>query len=339
MDTFRLRPYTSSEAQAVVDVINTASMRTVGFPRAVVDATGNIWSHRYVPFTSEKVVAVNSQDKVIGYAYFTSNDNNIVAETGCAVHPDYWKRGIGTALLKWAEERATHTSRRAPAGIRTALQTSPFEAETGVISLLKEQGYAAVREWVHLVIELKELPVIPTLASELSLRQMDLDHDWDIVGPAMDEAFTDHWGNIPAEYLESEKEEKTLSASEEKPESPTDDSYSNAPGYCFIVLDGDTVAGGILCNAKLVERSDTGRVGSIFVRPAYRRRGIARALMLAAFDAFWKNGLRRIITDTDANSFTDSTRLYKGLGMKPYRSEFTYEKEIRPGKEVRQLEI
>jgi GNAT superfamily N-acetyltransferase len=80
-------------------------------------------------------------------------------------------------------------------------------------------------------------------------------------------------------------------------------------------------------------------VGSIFVRPAHRRRGIARALMLAAFDAFWKNDLRRIITDTDANSFTDSTRLYKGLGMKPYRSEFTYEKEIRPGKEVRQLEI
>ena len=68
------------------------------------------------------------------------------------------------------------------------------------------------------------------------------------------------------------------------------------------------------------------------------RRGIAQTLMLTAFDAFWKNGFRRIITDTDANSFTDSTRLYKGLGMKPYRSEFTYEKEIRPGKEVRRLE-
>jgi GNAT superfamily N-acetyltransferase len=104
-------------------------------------------------------------------------------------------------------------------------------------------------------------------------------------------------------------------------------------------LDGKTVAGGILCNAKLVERNDTGRVGSIFVRPAYRQRGIAKALMLTAFDAFWRNGFRRIITDTDANSFTHSTRLYTGLGMKPYRSEFTYEKEIRPGKEVRRLKV
>ena len=338
MDTFRLRPYSPSEAQAVVDVINTASTRTVGFPRAVVDATGNIWSHRYVPFSSEKIVAVNQRDEIVGYAYFTG-DNNIVAETGCAVHPDYWQRGIGTALLKWAEGRATDTSRLAPAGIRTVLQTSPYEAETSVIALLKEQGYSAVREWVHLVIELGEAPVVSSLPIGLILREMDLDHDWEIVGPAMEEAFTDHWGKISAEYLESEHKEREVNDSEVRPEPPTDDSYSNAPGHCFIVLDGDTVAGGILCNARLVERSDTGRVGSIFVRPVYRRRGIARALMLAAFDAFWKNGLRRIITDTDANSFTDSTRLYKGLGMKPYRSEFTYEKEIRPGKEVRQLEV
>ena len=336
---YRLRPYNPSDVQTVVDVINAASMQTVGFPRAVVDAVGNIWSHQYVPFTSEKIVVVNDRDEVIGYAYFTSNENNIAAETGGAVRPDYWNQGIGTVLLNWAEERATSTSRLAPTGVRTVLQTSPYDTETNVISLLKEQGYSAVREWMHLVIELGEAPVVSTLPTELTLREMDLDNDWDIVGPAMDEAFTDHWGNIPAEYLESEKEEKTANESEQTSNQPTDDSYSNAPGYCFIVLDGETVVGGILCNAQLVERNDTGRVGSIFVRPAYRKRGIAQTLMLKAFDAFWKSGLRRIITDTDANSFTNSTKLYKRLGMKPYRSEFTYEREIRPGREVRQLEL
>jgi GNAT superfamily N-acetyltransferase len=152
----------------------------------------------------------------------------------------------------------------------------------------------------------------------------------------MDEAFADHWGNIPDGSFDAVEENQT--ENEAEPEQPTDGSYSNAPGYCFIVLDGKTVAGGILCNAKLVERNDTGRVGSIFVRPAYRKRGIARTLMLATFDTFWKNGFRRIITDTDANSFTNSAKLYTGLGMEPYRREFTYEKEIRPGREVRRLE-
>jgi len=173
----------------------------------------------------------------------------------------------------------------------------------------------------------------------LIIREMDLDNDWDLVGPAMDEAFADHWGHIPEGSFEAVEQDQANPESEAASERPTDDSYSNAPGYCFIALDGETVAGGILCNAKLVERNDTGRVGSVFVRPAYRKRGIARALMLTAFDAFWKNGFRRVITDTDANSFTDSTRLYKGLGMQPYRSEFTYEKEIRTGREVRRLEM
>ncbi len=95
---------------------------------------------------------------------------------------------------------------------------------------------------------------------------------------------------------------------------------------------------GILCDAKLVERSDTGRAGSMFVRPRYRRQGIARMLMLASFEAFWKNGFRRVITDTDAKSFTEAPKLYKGLGMKPNRSEFTYEKQIRAGKEERRLD-
>ena len=336
---FKIRSYLPTDSQAVVDVINAASMRTVGFPRAVVDAVGNVWSHRYVPFSSEKVVAVNEQDQVIGYSFFTSGDNNIVAETGGAVHPDYCGLGIGSALLERAEEKAKGSSHDAPAEVKTVLQTSLYEREHDAISLFKDHGYLPVREWVHLVLEMDEEPFIPPLPSNLTLREMDLEDDWDIVDPAMDEAFTDHWGSIPAEFLEKEDNKKGDSQEDELTAQPFDDSYSNAPGYCFIVLDGETVAGGILCNAKLVERADTGRIGSIFVRPSHRRRGIAQTLMLTAFDTFWKNGIRRIIIDTDANSFTGSTKLYIGLGMEPYRSEFTYEKEIRPGKEVRRLDL
>ena len=338
MATFHLRPYSPSDAQAVVDLINADSMKTVGFPRAAMDEVGNIWAFKFVPFSSEKVVAVTGSGRVAGYAYFTNGDN-IAMETRGAVHPEYGDQSIGTQLIEWAETKAIAASLHAPAGVRSVLQSSLYELEYDAIQLFKNRWFSPVREWMHVVIELNEPPVIPSLADGLTLREMDLDNDWDIVGPAMDDAFTDHWGNIPPEYLESDEAKVDAEETSDALEPPTDDSFSNSPGYCFIVLDGNTVAGGILCNAKLVERNDTGRVGSIFVRPAYRRRGIAQTLMLTAFDAFWKNGVRRVITDTDANSFTDSTRLYKGLGMKPYRSEFTYEKEIRPGKEVRRLEV
>jgi GNAT superfamily N-acetyltransferase len=148
----------------------------------------------------------------------------------------------------------------------------------------------------------------------------------------MEEAFADLWGAILpwVERLPVEEVTPEGDASE-------DESYSNTPGVCFIVLDGELVAGGILCNGKLVERRDSGRVGSMFVRPRYRRQGIGRALMLAAFGEFWRRGQHRIITDTDANSFTHAPQLYMSLGMRPYRREFLYEKEIRAGKEARRM--
>ena len=339
MENYQLRAYKPYDAQAVMDAINASAMATVGFPRAVVDSVGNLWAYRFVPLASKRVVAVHNDNKVVGYAYFRNGDDQILGETGASVHPDHWNNGIGTALLAWAEERATEGSTEAPQGIRTVLQTICYEAEQNTIQLFEDGGFRKVRAWTHFFIDMNEQPAVPVLAPPLTLREMDLENDWDIVGPAMDEAFATHWGSIPpGSYETTQKEDSQEDEPGDEEENPEDTSYSNAPGYCFIILDGDTVAGGVLCNAKLVERADTGRIGSIFVRPRYRRQGLGRALLLTAFDAFWKKGFRRIILDTDSKSFSNTASLYQGVGMKPYRSEFVYEKEIRPGREVRLLE-
>lgn len=332
----QLRPYQPADARPVVDLINADSMQTVGFPRAVIDAVGNIRHHRYVPLNSEKLVAVDHKNEIIGYAYLADRENSIVMETGGAVHPDHWGEGVGEALLAWAEARARVLSEQAPAGVRTVLQANLFEHEPTAIQLFSDAGYSKVREWTHMEL-LMEGPVpTPPLPDSLTLREMDMEKDWDIVGPAMDDAFADHWGAIPSGEVEAIEEENDEDDSNED-DTPSDDSFSNAAGYCFIVLDGQTVAGGVLCNAKLVERSDTGRVGSVFVRRAYRRQKIGQALMQTAFNAFWKSDIKRIILDTDSESFSQSRVFYSGLGMRPYRREFLYEKEIRPGREVRRL--
>ncbi len=337
MNTHILRNYVPSDTQAVVDVINADSQKTLGYPRAVIDGVGNLRIVRYVPLSSDKVVVINARDEIVGYAYVANKENGIVTEMGGAVHPEHWGKGVGQLLIKWAEARADNLSNSAPSGVRTVLQANLFETEEEALKLFVDSGYSKVREWVHMVLEMEgALPISPH-QDGMIIREMDLDNDWDIVGPAMDDAFADHWGAILQDELgESAKEENNEEQIEED-EVPADDSFSNSPGYCFIMLDGDRVAGGILCNAKLVERTDTGRVGSVFVRREYRRRGIGGALMKAAFNTFWQQGIRRIILDTDSESFSESTKFYSRLGMKPYRREFLYEKEIRPGREVRRL--
>jgi mycothiol synthase len=334
-----LRPYATADAPLVVHVINAAAARTTGIRRAVVDAVGQVRLMRYVPLASEHVVAVDAQNVPIGYAYLAPRGQYILNETGGAVHPEHWGRGIGTELITWATQRAVELAAHAPEGVSVLLQANLFDQEQEAIQLYTEQGFSCVREWVHMVIALDMPPPEPVLPHGLTLRPMDLDNDWDIVGPAMDAAFADHWGVIataPAGLEGDDADDQELDTDDE--ESSIDTSYSNAPGVCFIVLDGATVAGGILCNTKLVERADTGRVGSLFVRPNYRRQGIGRALMLAAFRAFWQQGMRRLILDTDRHSFTAAPQFYEHVGMRSYRREWLCEKIVRPGLEVRRLQ-
>lgn len=330
-----LRPYTPAEAARVVEAVNADAARTTGLRRAVIDGVGAVRLSRYVPASADRVVAVNARGEVAGFAYLADRERRIIYEVGGAVHPDHWERGVGSRLLAWAEERARRLSDEAPPGVQTVLQINLFESEARAVRLVERAGFAQAREWLHLMIDLAEPPASPALPEGWAVRPFDLDEDWDAVGSAMDEAFADHWGAI----LLDEPEDETESGEEEEEADgpPEDESYSNAPGYCFVLQDGATVVGAVLCNARLVERDDAGRVGSLFVRPSYRRRGAGRVLMLAAFRAFWDGGVRRIILDTDAASFTEAPRFYTGLGMRPYRRERLYEKVVRPGREVRRL--
>lgn len=329
---YQLRPYTPADAEAVVAVVNADAAATIGVRRALVDGVGNVRLARYVPPASEKVVAIDPSGRLAGYAYLADREQHIVYEVGGAVHPDHWRQGVGAALLGWAEQRATALSQRAPPGVRTVLQANVFTAEPRARRLFTRYGYTQAREWLHLQIDLAAPPPAPTVPNGMTLGPIDLDGDWDILGPAMDDAFADHWGAIT--LPETDVPDDAKAPGEDLPE---DESYSNAPGFCFMLLAGDQVAGGVLCNARIVERPDTGRVGSLFVRPQHRRVGAGRALMLTAFQAFWQHDIRRIIADTDAGSFTQAPKLYTELGMRPYRQEFLYEKEIRPGREVRRL--
>jgi GNAT superfamily N-acetyltransferase len=327
---FLLRPYHPKDARQAVDVVNANALQSLGVRQAVVDGSGNVRLARYVSMESEKVVATDERNDVIGYAYCSNLDRSIVHEFGGAVHPDYWGLGVGSKLLGWAEQRAAAKAKHAPPDVRIVLQGNLFEVEREAIRLFAESGFQKVRDWAHLAVDLVAPPPAPDLPGELSIRQMDLDDDWDLVGSAMDDAFANHWGWIPPSFTAVEEQP-------DREDLPEDETYSNAPGYCFIAMAGKEAAGGVLCNARLVEREDTGRIGSLFVRLRYQRQGVGKALILAAFGAFWKKGIKRIITDTDADSFTQAPKFYTSLGMQLYRREYLYEKEIRAGKEVRRL--
>jgi GNAT superfamily N-acetyltransferase len=60
------------------------------------------------------------------------------------VHPDWQRRGLGTALLRWIEERQRRVAAEHPE-VENRLQSWASEAETGRVALLERNGYAIVR--------------------------------------------------------------------------------------------------------------------------------------------------------------------------------------------------
>ena len=65
---------------------------------------------------------------------------------------------------------------------------------------------------------------------------------------------------------------------------------------------------------------------------------MGRALLDHAFGEFYRRGVRQIVTDTDGASFTGANYLYQQVGMRIFRYEETFEKVIRPGRELRLLQ-
>jgi ribosomal protein S18 acetylase RimI-like enzyme len=170
------------------------------------------------------------------------------------------------------------------------------------------------------------------------IRQMDQSRDWPAVGDALDEAFRDHWGELKPTPDEAEAPaDEPMEEIAKEEEDDEDDPYFNSRAFCFVAWDGNQVAGSCLGNERAIEWLDSGKIGSLSVRRPYRRLGIGRALTLHALGRFYDHGIRRIITDTDADGFTGAYRLYQQAGMHIYRREVTYEKELRPGNELRLL--
>jgi mycothiol synthase len=102
------------------------------------------------------------------------------------------------------------------------------------------------------------------------------------------------------------------------------------PEHWFVVESGDDLAAIALCRVPETE-PELGWVDILGVVPAYRRRGVAIALLQHVFRHFAALGLRQVALSVDAESPTGAVRLYERAGMHVARKYVRY--ELRRGGE------
>jgi mycothiol synthase len=232
------------------------------------------------------------------------------------VHPGLKGRGAGGTLLRLTESRARERLATTPSDLPARIQNATLlgDDDECVARLYGETGYVPVRRFSRMVVDLDDEPWQPVVATGLELGPYDPERDAHAVHEALEEAFADHWEHHPATWEEWQRRKL---------------GERFDPGLWFVVRDGEEIAGAIVGQWK--SQGDWGWIETLGVRRPWRRRGIAEALLRAAFRAFRQRGETRVALGVDAQSPTGADRLYERVGMRVFWRAVVYEKTLVAG--------
>lgn len=292
-------PAVAADAAAVTEVVAAVESSLYGettFSQA--DLEGE-WSDLDL---EQDARVVRDGDRIVGYGVVRERGEPWQVEG--YVHPDALGRGIGTLLATWLEEHAAGQDAR-------RIHNSVLEADRAAGGLLESLGYAAVRVFREMRIELGPPPPAPEWPDGLRVVPFSAERDAAEFHAAHQEAFADHWDHTPRHFaswskahLGSERFDPTL--------------------WC-VVRAGSEIAAGTICTG---DTYGGGFVHALFTRRAWRRQGVGAALLADAFGRFWERGERSVGLGVDAASDTGAFRLYERAGMAPMLGWVIYEKEL-----------
>jgi mycothiol synthase len=252
---------------------------------------------------------------LVAAAWILGSGEGVSWRTSLVVHPDWRRRGIGTALASIVEARARERVPEAPDGTRVSLYGWVAGGSSPILRWADALGFTVIRRQLRMRIDMIDPPAGPELPSGISIRSFRPGVDERATFDAVEEAFSDSWGHVPMDYDDFLR----------GIEAPTFD-----PGLWFVAVDGDAgdeIVGTSLC-ATTVEG---GWVRSLGVRREWRSRGLGRALLLHSFGQFWGRGMPIVELGVDAESLTGATHLYEKAGMRVVERYDRVSKVLREG--------
>jgi GNAT superfamily N-acetyltransferase len=146
----RLRPPTTADATAVLDVVLARDVADLGVPDFSLTDLQADWATPGLELEHDARVAVQD-GAVAGYAILLGDDAHVL------VHPRAEGRGIGSVLRGWAEARA------AERGTAIVRQFAFGSNEPGR-ALLRAAGYAPAQHYFRLRADLAAVPEPPVAA-------------------------------------------------------------------------------------------------------------------------------------------------------------------------------
>jgi mycothiol synthase len=262
------------------------------------------------------LLLVALHDQIIGYNHVLWRWTEV---TGVRVYlhvgyvlPTWRGKGIGQAMLGWAQQRIRAIAAIEQPDDRATFATNVSSTEYEADALIRHAGYTAVRRLSDMAVALPpHLPINP-LPPGVHTRPVDPSH-YRSIYRAMKDAYQDIWVSTPeteADYQEFLAENVNTAAFD--------------PSLWQIAWADADVVGLVISRIH----HDVGHIAEVEVRRAWQRRGIARALMQRVLGQLRERGIEHVRLYTDADDGQGARSLYESLGFREVKQHIFYRKPV-----------
>jgi len=307
---WRLRAATPEDFAAIAEIRN-ACRRAEAEP-AVDDAASiaDSWREPGCDLARDCVVAERRDGTVIGYEeVFDRGSHRVYDCWGAEVLPGERGKGVEEAMLAWAENRVRELIPRAPEGAEVRLQSAKLDsAPPEVTGVLERAGFRSLRTFVRMRAPLGERVAAAIRWPEgvrLETARPDDREQTRELWRARVETFSDHWGAVPPDP------DLGVARFRHEVGGATAD-----PSLYWAARSGDAVVGICFCRGSFRGDDGLGYVGHLGVVPAWRRKGLARALLQHAMAEMKARDKTHVELGVDAEHPTGARRLYESEGYR-----------------------
>jgi ribosomal protein S18 acetylase RimI-like enzyme len=301
------RPATSDDIDAILDCEIAIAHADHPHYLTTREEIEEDFDQSYVDVRRDTLVAIDADGLILAWGLVLEppGQETLVREIlAGGVRPAQRGLGLGRQLLEWQAARGVQRLAASDHSLPGWLMTFVDDRVDAAAHLYERAGFAASRYFLELRRGLAE--PVASVALDPELRLIPFTSEWsEATRVARNDSFRDHWGSQP---MTEEPWKSYVGRS----------TFRSDLSFLAVAPDGE-VAGFVLSSVSEDDWPGQGfssaYIDFVGVTRAWRKRGIAPALLSRTLSAIAEAGLEKAVLDVDSDSPTGALGLYTGVGF------------------------